>query len=289
MNFRNVLVGLIASAVLAGIAVSCGGGSGGYDNTPAAPAAVASGTGRGALVVDATTRDITGGLSFKGLSGTLTSAGIYQAAAGQNAATPIINLTVDRVNAVVPAGTPALTVDQFNALQAGNLYFLIKTSTFPNGEIRGQITGMTNLVAGLAPSIDAAQEGGTVVSSGTGRGVFVVDSSTRLIMAGLMTYANLNNPNNLLNPATAAHIHSSAQNNGVRVNFLPPLATLATPSDPDTAISSTDLTDFNNGNLYFNVHTGSYPGGEIRGAIVLTTTQQQVVRSATLDTTQVVP
>lgn len=284
MNVRDVLIGFILSAVVVGIAVSCGGGGGGYGGSGSSMPPVASGTGRGAVVVDATTRGITGGLSFKGLSGSVTSVGIYQAAAGQNqtATTAIIELTVDRVNAVVPANTPALTVDQFNALQAGNLYFLIKTSTFPSGEIRGQITGTANLVAGLAPSIDAAQEGGGVMSSGTGTGAFVVDSSTRLIIAGLMTYANLNNP-----LPSAAHIHSSAQANAVRVNFLPPLAALATPTDPDTPITSTDLTDFSNGNLYFNVHTATYPGGEIRGAIVPTTTQ--VVRSATLDTMQVVP
>jgi len=112
MNIRNVAIGLIGSALVAGVVVSCGGGGGG-GGTPAATPPVASGTGRGALVVDATTRDISGGFSFVGVSGTPTSAGIYQAAAGANAGSPLIPLTIDRVNAIVPANTPALTPDQF--------------------------------------------------------------------------------------------------------------------------------------------------------------------------------
>jgi len=66
MNIRNVAIGVIASALVAGIVVSCGGGGGGYGGggSPAAAPPVASGTGRGALVVDATTRDIAGGFSF---------------------------------------------------------------------------------------------------------------------------------------------------------------------------------------------------------------------------------
>jgi hypothetical protein len=39
--------------------------------------------------------------------------------------------------------------------------------------------------------------------------------------------------------------------------------------------------------MYFNVHTGMYGGGEIRGQVAITTTQD--VRSASLTTGQVVP
>src|SRR6267142_5156655 len=86
MNFRNVLIGLAILALAAGIIISCGGGSG--DNTPSGSGSssggaaamvirsasldgtqagtLATGIGRGAVVVNPATRGITGGITFTG-------------------------------------------------------------------------------------------------------------------------------------------------------------------------------------------------------------------------------
>src|SRR5256885_11533346 len=84
INVRNVLIGMILSAVLVGVA-SCGGGGGSDNSAPAAmvirsasltgaqASTGSTGTGRGAVVVNPTmdingNRDITGGVTFTGLT-----------------------------------------------------------------------------------------------------------------------------------------------------------------------------------------------------------------------------
>jgi hypothetical protein len=112
-----------------------------------------------------------------------------------------------------------------------------------------------------------------------------VDSTTGQIIAGVVTYTGLTTN------AILTHIHQGAAgvNGNIRVNFSPATATAgtATVTDPSTGMTSGDLTDLGAGNMYFNVHTGMYGGGEIRGQVAITTTQD--VRSASLTTGQVVP
>src|SRR5262245_33746442 len=105
MRIRNVVIGLGVSALVAGVIVSRGGGGGG--GAVGGPPAVASGPGRGAVVVDTGTGEITGGVFFSGMSGTPTSVGIFEAPAGQNQAanptTPIIAMDVGSGGATIPA------------------------------------------------------------------------------------------------------------------------------------------------------------------------------------------
>src|SRR3981189_746054 len=96
MKIRDVLIGFVVSAVVVGVA-SCGGGGGGGSSTPATAATIirsaslhgaqagttATGICRGAVVVTPTmdisgARDITGGITFTGLTGTPTAAHIHR-------------------------------------------------------------------------------------------------------------------------------------------------------------------------------------------------------------------
>jgi len=290
-NVRNVLVGLIVSGVLAGVIVSCGGGGGSNNSAPAMvirsasltgaqenPPTGATGVGRGAVVVNPTTLEITGGITFTGLTSTPPSAQhIHQAPSGNPTGngSPIISLTLapDNAAATVPAGT-VLTAAQYAALLAGELYFNVHTSPAnPNGEIRGQITGTTGLVAGLA-TLNAAQESSTDVSTATGRGTVVVDSTTTPPTV-LIAYVTHNVTN-----TTVAHIHTGAPGVSGPANVV----TLTQGTNIYTApqgatITSTNLTDLSAGNTYFNVHSSnlfcgpngntSCSGGEIRGQILI--------------------
>ena len=97
MKILNALTGLVASAVLAGV-VSCGGDG---DDAPRSrkrsacavrsapltgaqenPPVVSSATGRGAVVVNPTTKEITGGMTFAGITPTTGGHHIHQAPAG---------------------------------------------------------------------------------------------------------------------------------------------------------------------------------------------------------------
>ena len=281
MNVRNSLIGLIVSAALTGV-VSCGGGGGGGSGTPAAPATVirsaslngaqagttATGTGRGAVVVNPTTMEITGGTTFTGLTAAPTAAHIHRLSG-----TPFLplNLAADNATATVPAGTVLSSAD-YAELLAGYLYFNVHTPASPNGEIRGQITGTTGVTAGLA-TLNGAQENSTNVSTATGRGTIVFDLTTpHEILIGYVTH-------NVTGTTTNAHIHTGAPGVSGAANVLQLFqeTNLWRAPTPPAGLSDQAVTDMTAGNTYFNVHSSnnlcppaaSCAAGEIRGQIAI--------------------
>lgn len=274
IKVRNIVIGLIASALVVGVVVSCGGGGGGGGSpNPGSTNVVRSaaldgaqaglplvtGTGRGAVVVDPSTMEITGGISFTGLTGAPDhGAHIHDQAAGDAI---IIGLVIspDNVTATVPAGT-SLSSTQYGHLLAGQLYFQVHTTANPGGEIRGQITGTTGVTAAVTTLSQANETIKPVPSSGTGKGTLVVDSTTGAVITGVITWSGLTEQ------ANAAHIHTAPPGTdgpvtlGFNVN-----GTIATAPNP----SSVSLSDLAINYLYFQVHTpNNNPLGEIRGTIV---------------------
>src|SRR5213593_1209256 len=166
MNVRNVLIGMIMSAVLAGVA-SCGGGGGGSSPPAAAPTVIirsasldgtqagtgATGIGRGAVVVNPATMGITGGITFTGLTGNPTAAHIHRA--NTNVAVGL-KLASDNATGVL-LNNITLSPADYAELLAGTLYFNVHTVANPGGEIRGQIDVQGGVVASVA-SLDNTQE-----------------------------------------------------------------------------------------------------------------------------------
>lgn len=287
INIRNSLIGLIVSAVLVGV-VSCGGGGGGGGGSSTPPAAASvirsasldgaqagtteTGIGRGAVVVNPSTREITGGATFTGLTGVPTGAHIHRL--DTSIAISLVQ-AADNATATIPAGTTLSPAD-YAELLAGYLYFNVHTGLHPNGEIRGQVIGMTGVVTGLA-TLNGAQETPPIATTATGRGTVVVDSTTRQILIGYVTYTVTNE--------TVAHIHTGAPGVSGPANVV--TLTLDTVNNIATApqgaiITPTNLADLSAGNTYFNVHSSNTTAdptgpcappidctkGEIRGQVV---------------------
>jgi len=232
------------------------------------PPTGATGTGRGAVVVNPTTMEITGGITFTGLTGAPTGAHIHRLNT-----TIVVGLVqaADNATATVPAGT-VLSAADYSELLAGYLYFNVHTAANSGGEIRGQITGTTGVTAGLA-TLNGSQESSTNVSTATGRGTIVFDSTTRDILICYVTH-NVTN-------TTVAHIHTGAPGmsgpadvvtltQGTNVYYAP-----TTPSP--VTLTPTNVTNMTAGNTYFNVHSSnnlcppaaSCAAGEIRGQIAI--------------------
>jgi len=295
----RAFVGTAAMTVLAALLGSCGGGGGDDTASPAAavsthvirsanltssqevpapPNPNAGATGRGAVVVNRTTREITGAATFSGLSGAPTVAHIHSAAAG-SVGGPIITLTLTN-DGVVTAGTasvpPGTTLDsaQLAALEAGNLYFNVHTSANPDGEIRGQLTIAGGVTAGLA-SLTGGQETPPSSSTATGRGTIVFDSASREIITCYATH-------NVANP-TVAHIHTGASGVAGPADVVTLVrhvgaSTFGCPvTTPRTTLSAASVTSLTAGNTYFNVHSdnnlcapaATCAAGEIRGQIAV--------------------
>ena len=293
-NVRNGLIGLIVSAVLVSVG-SCGGGSGGYGGGSSSAAATvirtasldgaqagtgAAGIGRGAVVVTPTMdingrRDITGGITFTGLTSTPTAAHIHRLDG-----TPFLplDLASDNATATIPANTK-LSTNDYAELLAGYLYFNVHTplpNGFPSGEIRGQITGTTGVTAGLA-TLNGAQETPANASTATGQGTIVFDSASP--NAILICYVTHNVTN-----TTVAHVHSGAPGQSGLPNVVNPLTQgtniyTVPVATPRKELTPQNVTDFSAGNTYFNVHSSnsicgtdglsSCSGGEIRGQIAV--------------------
>lgn len=253
-NITNVTVTcttVVRSAALSGTA----------QNPPVTTAA----SGRGAVVVDPTTREITGGMTFSGLVPSAGGHHIHQAPAGSpNLDGPVIiplDLSPDGLSATVPAGT-VLTAGQYTALLAGELYFNVHTTANPNGEIRGRINTQGGVTAGLA-QLTGASEVPANASTATGRGTIVIDSTTREVLVAYVTH-NVANSN-------VAHIHTGAVGVSGPADVLSLLqgTNVFSASSPST-LTLQNATDLNAGRTYFNVHSlPNFPNGEIRGQIAV--------------------
>ncbi len=173
------------------------------------------------------------------------------------------NVTVDesRLSGITMA-------ELIQAIEDGNAYINIHTTTNPAGAIRGQLGENLMLSALLSGSSEVPPNSST--AAGRGSVTFNRDMSSFSV---LIDTTNLNN-------VTAAHIHNGVPGEAGPVNFplfsgtgwtahfmitmtdanFTPSPGLATFADAVNALLS--------GDMYFNVHTTAFPIGEIRGQLV---------------------
>ena len=200
------------------------------------------------------------------------------------------------------------------AAEAGNLYFNVHTEEFGGGEIRGQLSvtsdetveGVRTIV--LDGALDAAQEPNDASDSdaaGTGQVTITVDADGNAIYSSALDITGIS-PSELITlgngALSAIHLHNApAGENG------PVLQDLIVDAGGDvegnsgftTQVVMADVAEdmafieaADAGNLYFNVHTSEFPGGEIRGQLDTVVSDETVdgvrtlVLSATLDAAQ---
>jgi len=224
--------------------------NGGEENPPV----FTEGAGAGVVVVNTQTRAIEGTVLIQGLSD-VTGAHIHEGAVGVNGPI-IIPLIGDGAVRVVPPNT-FLTEDQFQMFLNGGLYFNVHTETNPGGEIRGQIS--PDLVDRGVASLTGDQENPPVSTVGSALGVMSVNFKTREVSG----YVSVQGVQGI----TAAHIHRGAPDvNGPIILTLEGSDSMYTIPE-GSQFSELNLARFFRGELYFNVHTENYPGGEIRGQI----------------------
>lgn len=137
------------------------------DGAHEVPSTPSSATGRGFVAYDPTTRAIEGRLSLDGLDAT--AAHIHQAEAGSNGAiiVPLTQAGAGSPDWTVATGTPPLTLEQAQALQAGGLYYNAHSAAYASGEIRGQLQLAADAAAPLLHIVSPAA--GATLARGEGR------------------------------------------------------------------------------------------------------------------------
>jgi hypothetical protein len=143
-----------------------------------------------------------------------------------------------------------------------NLYFVVHSSAFLTGEIRGQIVFP---IFRISAELSGGQEVPPNSAPGSALAQFTVDTFTREIK-GTVTFSGLTGP------AQDAHIHE-----GFSGEIAPPVIALVGGDGVEsgtyevpagTVLTPAQLDALRGNGLYVNIHTPAHPGGEIRAQII---------------------
>jgi hypothetical protein len=197
-----------------------------------------------------------------GLSSAITGAHLHIAEEGTNG--PVIVDLMPHMNGNMIDATIRTNVlgARLDSLMEGDVYVNVHTTNNPKGEIRGQIM----MAEGLAfmTMLDGGQETPAVPTQGMGLGYMEIDDEMESMMYHVVF-------DKLTGTPTASHFHKApiGASGGVVVNLTDSMSA----NEIKGTVSGTGLTkafimDAIKGDIYVNVHTPSYPGGEIRGQLV---------------------
>jgi CHRD domain len=223
-----------------------------------APAAVdAAAAGTVDLTVDAATGDVCVQSSLSGLSGAITMAHIHTGAAG--VAGPVF-ITLP-TTATTVAGCASATPAQAQAIlnSPNGFYFNVHTAASPGGAMRGQLSSSVfNATLTGAAEVPVAGD-----PDGTGQAVVAVDvAGGRTCVYTSVAAIDL--------PAISAHIHSGVAGVAGAVVVpltAPKLAISASCAQPAAGVIASLLAS--PAGHYVNVHTTPFPGGALRGQLVV--------------------
>lgn len=213
------------------------------------PPTSSSATGTGVFVFDPETRTMSGTVTTSGV--TATAGHIHIAPIGV-AAGVAVPFTGGPSTFTMPA--TVLTQAQVDSLYAGHLYANIHSAAFPGGEIRGQLYTPIRTA-----TLSGSQEVPPVTTSASGVCWFFVNPFTKGV-AGRSETTGMT--------ATAAHAHRAAVgvSGPVVIPQTSPSAGVWVTAAGAT-ISDDLLASFMKDELYCNVHSAAFPGGEIRGQL----------------------
>ncbi len=236
--------------------------NGGQEVPPVTTAA----NGAAAMLLDSLGSSLSFNIAVNGLSGPITAAHFHNEAFGINGAV-VRTLTSDFVgtNATgvwkdsdAQAFTPALVAE----LLADRMYINIHTAANPGGEIRGQVAPGDSVI--FLAVLNGKQEVPSVNTNASGGGRFVL-SADRTALSYHVKVGNLGGA------IAAAHFHRAAAGvNGpvVRTIAFTDTTAIGTWKSTDSeALSLALVAELLAGNIYVNVHTAAFPGGQIRGQV----------------------
>lgn len=222
------------------------------------PPTTATSNGLAEFLVDPAANRLRFVVHLAGMAMPLTGSHVHTGAAGVNGA-----VLIDLVDAG-PAptgdflGTRTITAASVADLEAGRWYVNVHSATSPAGEIRGQILRPGEQL--YIGRMNGMEEAPPVTTTATGTLALIVNANRdSLSYEGAVTGVT----------PTAAHLHSAPVGAGGPI--VTPLTLMGTslrgtamltPSG-DAGVSL--LTGLAAGNIYVNVHSAMFPGGEVRG------------------------
>jgi len=168
-------------------------------------------------------------------------------------------------------GTFPVAADVATRLLANpaNFYVNVHTTQFPGGAIRGQLSTNSGTVINYAAELRGANEVPPNSSTAFGSAFVSIDTISK-IMTFEVTTTGIVSP-------TLSHIHGPNGPAGTNASVIINFATSASQIPNGRAKGTVDLTTLAQANydalintpqnLYVNVHSTAFPGGEIRGQL----------------------
>ena len=260
------------------------------------PAVTTNGAGTGVFVLTPDRSEMQYWVAYRDLSGPLTAGGhVHYGGAGRNGAIArAIAVSGDPSSNSVKGtwkasdGTQPLSAAVVDSAVAGRLYVNFHTSANPGGEIRGQLV----LAGGTAYAVEMEGSKSVPPVQTNAKGVgYVVLNGALTEARYAVTYFGLSGPLS----SAGGHFHFGLP--GVNGDVVRTIAAGGGPasgsvsgtwknSDATQPLSRQIAESLLTGRIYANFHTGSNPGGEIRGQVDLAT---GIGWTVTLDGAQEVP
>lgn len=222
------------------------------------PAPASSASAATALSFDTSSGASSGSVTLSGI--TATAVTLNDAFAG-NAGPVVLTLAQSSTpNVWNVASGAVLNSTQLADLLAGKFYVLVTSSTYPDGELRGQIVP-NNVIVAFA-SLSGDQESPPVTTSATGLATVTVNSTAKTAAVNVNTSG--------ASTASGVEAHTSMVGGGSLLAVL--VADNSTPGhwlNENVALSDADLVNFNSSRWYVNVLTPAHTSGEMRGQIAV--------------------
>ena len=187
-----------------------------------------------------------------------TAAHIHRGPAGVNGA---VALPLDHRRRL-SFGFARLAPSDVALLQAGGLYTNVHSRRFPNGEVRGQLLRLGEAL--YTAALSGAEEVPPRPTTATGHLAVILNSHQDKFRAS-------GSFQGLSSPSTAAHIHTGVPGVNGPIRFplgLTPMGALMGTLSGLSAVSAADVAALDAGELYVNVHSQTFPAGEIRGQLI---------------------
>ena len=240
-----------------------------------------SGSGYLNVLIDTSNNEIYATGAYSGLVTSATAAHIHLGNPGLNG--PVSKALIHNPATFGSLHVKAvLSETAADSVAFGLTYANIHNATFPGGELRGQITKFSQ-VGYFAGILQGSQEVPATASSGRGTVLAKYDFQTKIL--GITGDFQA-----LTTAATAAHIHTAmaGSNGSVQFTLTPDLNTLGSFTN-NLTLSPAQESDLIAGNMYVNIHTTTFPGGEIRAQLNPIAGTEVQCLSTTLFASQEVP
>ncbi|MBC7653522.1 MAG: CHRD domain-containing protein, partial [Oligoflexus sp.] len=196
---------------------------------------------------DKTTKKLTYTLAINGLTPT-----VLHLHKGEVGVSGPVNVTLSATGGI----TDAFTAQQETDLFAGSLYLNIHSATYAGGEIRGQVTTPNQLV--FATTANSAAEVPTNSSTATAA-IYTLYNKTAKSLAYTINFIGV--------VPTNMHFHKAAIGVSGPVQIAIP-GLYVTGMKGEVTLTADQEVDLFANQWYFNLHSATYAGGEIRGQLV---------------------